>query len=609
MQFTATTWQACSVLWLFLGTSLGIVAQEPNLWTNTASGKWEDPNWSLGILPGDAQTVRVTSPRGVTVEIDDRTTREYGESLLMGHLIVSNSNTLFLNHAGRTTPLHLASGTNVWNGLEISGEGKLINLDSDVLIDNLLRVSLGGAIFQNGGKIRAPNTTYIHDAQYHLTNGLFEAGWLELPSNGRFNQSGGQVNSRILRLLYSQYFLAGGELNISEGLSVSESAIFIQDGGTNRAPNLSVSFYTGDGGSYILNAGLLCTSNLSVTAFRSDAEFIQNGGVHIVTNEIQLAGSARYYPPVITPGRYILGSNGVLRARSILLKNMYGGSSFQTSGSANISEAIQFAGQPDYIGNLTISGGVLACSNLLNSGTVVDIRQTGGALIVSNFFSFSGYYPGVFGGRGARRARYDFAGGTLNAENIELAAEWVIGSSERPGRITNSGSFHLAGILRMQEGEEHLGPFALQTDALIDLSGRRSKLSFAKGTESWTGLLTVTNWNGAADGGGEEQLKFGDNETGLATAELSQIRFANPEGFPPGGYMARILSTGEVVPSINGIIVGRDEQGRLVLKWPASVSLQVSTNVAGPYADVSGAKPPYYCEVKGSPQMFFRLGQ
>jgi hypothetical protein len=219
-----------------------------------------------------------------------------------------------------------------------------------------------------------------------------------------------------------------------------------------------VNFHSGSsGGTYVLDGGLLCTSNVTVTSFRSESKFVQNGGVHVVINAIELAGSARYYPPIITPGRYILGSNGVLMARSVVLKDEYGDASFESSGIGRISETIQFKGQPDYIGDLKISGGSLACSNLMNEGTVVDIQQTGGSLIVTNLLSFSGYYPGFFNGQGARAARYDFAGGTLDAQNIELAAEWIIGASPQTGRITNPGYFKIAGILRIQDGEEELG--------------------------------------------------------------------------------------------------------------------------------------------------------
>src|SRR5262245_1694540 len=114
MQSTGRIGQTCGVIWAFILMSyLGIVfAQDLNLWTNTASGKWEEPNWSLGILPGNSQIVEIASPVPATVEIDAATVANYESSLSMGHLVVSNANTLLLNHAGTDKPLHLSPGTN-----------------------------------------------------------------------------------------------------------------------------------------------------------------------------------------------------------------------------------------------------------------------------------------------------------------------------------------------------------------------------------------------------------------------------------------------------------------------------------------------------------------
>ena len=50
-------------------------------------------------------------------------------------------------------------------------------------------------------------------------------------------------------------------------------------------------------------------------------------------------------------------------------------------------------------------------------------------------------------------------------------------------------------------------------------------------------------------GGGAEQLIFGNSPSGLTTAQLSKISFQNPAGMV-GFYRARILATGELVPDL-----------------------------------------------------------
>jgi len=85
-----------------------------------------------------------------------------------------------------------------------------------------------------------------------------------------------------------------------------------------------------------------------------------------------------------------------------------------------------------------------------------------------------------------------------------------------------------------------------QAGATIDFGYNNSGniLQFSNSaSQSWTGTLTVTNWNGTAvTGGGSDQLKFGTNASGLTPTELSDIKFT--------GYNspATILSNGEVVP-------------------------------------------------------------
>src|SRR5689334_17617238 len=92
-------WGRCSVIWgLMVLASVSVPAFEMNSWTNSNGGKWEETNWSLGFLPGESQLVQIAAPMAPTVRIDAATARNYSSSLLMGHLVVSNANALFLDH-------------------------------------------------------------------------------------------------------------------------------------------------------------------------------------------------------------------------------------------------------------------------------------------------------------------------------------------------------------------------------------------------------------------------------------------------------------------------------------------------------------------------------
>jgi hypothetical protein len=62
-------------------------------------------------------------------------------------------------------------------------------------------------------------------------------------------------------------------------------------------------------------------------------------------------------------------------------------------------------------------------------------------------------------------------------------------------------------------------------------------------------VLIVANWSGSPAGGGAQQIIFGNGSTALTTTQLAQIQFQNPAGLAAGTYSARILSSGEIVPS------------------------------------------------------------
>jgi hypothetical protein len=90
---------------------------------------------------------------------------------------------------------------------------------------------------------------------------------------------------------------------------------------------------------------------------------------------------------------------------------------------------------------------------------------------------------------------------------------------------------------------------------------------------------------------------------------LSRIRFR--AGYPPDLYLAKILNTGEVVPSevVPPSILLTRQESSFVLDWPPGWVLQSATNVVGPYADVPDSTPPSTNDVTTMAQRFFRLRQ
>jgi hypothetical protein len=589
-----------------------------NSWINPASGNWDDASsWSLGVLPASSQSVMITNTNWKAVAINPSTPTNFPGSMTVSNLTIRGStnteNTLLLNFFGTALPL------TVLNGLTVADDAKIVDFNSSLVVQSGTIIVTNSQIIQDGGFIRATNAPmYLQNAVYNLTNGVFEAGIVQLgfPTTAQFNQYGGTALisdlefGRNVASAGGAYSLYGGELDLPNGLTLeggnNSSSSYLQAGGTNRTTNVLLEGgIFGPAPDFMLNGGLLADNNVSVIADNFGTPTInQNGGSHIVTNVLNIAGSAASSTE-IHPGTYRL-NNGTLSAGTIILAGSAGDAEFvQTNGTTHAGQ-IQANGYWIYKSDLTLSGGSLTASNLSFTDGA-NIHQYAGALVVSNSLAFAGYRePGP-----KLYSRYELFGGTLSVSNISVGGDWIIGDSST-NRISNPGTCILSHTLVISNAVEQLGRFILASNATIDLAGNASRLSFAKSSaETWAGgaTLAVLDWNGNVSGGGAEQLRFGTDSSGLTPMQLSQIQFHLSNS--TNVYSAKILNTGEVVPDqALGATIGFTQSGHnFVLTWPSGWTLQTATNVPGPYVDVPGATSPYTNDTTVDRQRFFRLRQ
>jgi hypothetical protein len=570
---------------------------EVNYWTKTSSGTWEENYWSLGVLPDSSQSVAIVSPGWKAVAINPSTVQNHPSSLTVSNLTISSdtngANTLILNYAGTDVPLRAL------NGLGVGTNAMLMNFNSGLVVENGILGITNGAIIQDGGFVLATNnvSTYI-TGEYDLTNGIFQAGYVGLGflGLGTFNQYGGDVTigtlaSPLTPYAYGYYRLYGGHLLVTTNLNVggfNSPVYFEQYGGTNEIAYLQVGPILGGAGFYTLNDGGVFSDHVLIVADDyARGAFTQNGGVHVVTNALRLQGATLHGASSGREATYAL-NNGTLLAGSIEFDGGNGTSVFaQSNGLTSVSGNVQFKSGFE---KFTLAGGTFACAGTEYVDGGVDFLQTGGALVVSNLFSFGGGFE--------RFALYTFSGGTLTASNIDFRGEWDMGSSSQTDRINNAGFFKMAGMLNVGDVQEHLGRFILSSNLVVDLGGGNGKLNFADSSgEAWANgaVLSIANWGGAANGSGADQVRFGNNQSGLTPGQVSQIQFVNPAGFAAGTYPAMQLSNGEVVPATSqspALLTSR-QGNRMVFNWSGPYMLQQSTNVEGPYVDVMGASSPY----------------
>jgi hypothetical protein len=568
----------CVVCFVALAVAMSSTSAQVNSWVNPGGGNWDQPaNWSLNVRPNGSQSVFITNSNWKAVAINPSTPVNFPESMAVNDLTIrgaSNTfNTLLLNFAGTAVPLSVSTG------LTIADNARILNFNSGLVVQSGDFTVTNAQMVQDGGFVRATNSTmFLLNAAYHMTNGVFEGGSVlagtPFPAiPGQFNQYGGQV--RIMNLgLNHQYSLYGGTLDLPGGINLfgrPGHTSYFQSGGTNRTPY--VVMWPAQFGStpvITLNGGLLAVGDIELHGDRYGGAMVnQNGGMHIVTNRLLIAGGAQN-PDNVKPAGYYL-NNGMLSARNIELDANQGDSLFAQSNGTTRAETF-FAHSVGYflsfVTRITLAGGSLSCSNFtLDDGRGM-LNQTGGALVVSNLLSLRGYRDAIIRYYGA----YSFTGGTLTASNIDIAADLIIGEGSA-NRISNPGFFRLSHTLRIGNAVEQLGRFILASNATISLAGSASRLSFANSSgEAWVGgtMLTVSDWNGNLTGGGAEQLRFGTSQSGLTPAQLSQIQFVVGTNI----YAARILGTGEVVPN------QASPPGGIVNSWinPGSGNWDVSMN-------------------------------
>jgi hypothetical protein len=285
---------------------------------------------------------------------------------------------------------------------------------------------------------------------------------------------------------------------------------------------------------------------------------------------------------------------------------------YQTGGTNRVAEDLRvIQGWYNDSTAYMLSGGRLVTSNSVTyAGTTYwggprGFHQRGGTHMVRGTLSLSARYGPYPGG-------YSFVGGELIVRDIYVSGGAIF--AQGSGSLTHTGTVTLAG------GHWSYGSTAprAQRFGILELkaAGTNSTFAFSTGCVAtirfaasaempWDPEARLVFWNW--QGGGLHQIYFGTNRSGLTSAQLSQIRFRDPEGFAPGEYPAKQRLTGEIVPIEWPVVSMARSGGEIVVQWPAGCVLQSATNVLGPFADVAGASGSLYRTAVGrEAEMYFR---
>ena len=623
---------------------------QTNAWTNTGSGAWEAPQWSLGTLPGVGQEVLLTNQGWKAVAISTTTVQTHPETLSVAALVISSPqdshNVLLLNYAGVAHPLSCTS-------LVLDTNSAITTLSSALTVQNSMMggsFSIGGA-FNHGdfsqvtagvmrvgdlapGSYNLTNGTLTVGTEYLGVNGfaagsgilnqeggLNKVGALHLQNGGEYDLRGGQLFGNVSvadNQTIATFNQSGGTLVVSNSLDVGAGGIgtynfltgtistpalnvpasgngtFIQTGGTNTATSLGIGLAYQSFGLYGLSNGVLNTSRTTVAD-----RFSQSGGSHSVSGPLAISGTAVAQNSALF-ANYLLGG-GSLSAKSLSINV----ASVQQSGGTNQIAGDIYLSPSLYGSTYALTGGSLQSSNCtVMSSYYGGFTQSNGTQTISNLLRVSGTSYQFSG--------FILSGGQLTVSNISIESGAVF--HHVGGSISQSGLTTLAGgTWEMKPGSQLLGRLLLSaidaTNSSVSLPSAGGSLHFADSSSvNWSNQasLTIEGWNGSFAGGGQHQILFGSGATALTPQQLSHIRFHNPVGQTSGVYPARILATGEIIPAS---VVAMSQVGKnLIITWPAGLTLQTATNLAGPFVDLPTTSSPYTNQFR-DPQRFFRLHQ
>lgn len=600
----------CIVASVFTSTTIWA---QTNSWIGPTSGKWEiATNWSLGVPPGSGQTVFVANPGFKAVAIDNTTAVNFPQTMTIGSLSVNSPgadslNTVLMNFAGVQTPLNANSF------IEVSNNANMIILQSAVQT-GFFQTWPGGAVTEDVSS-QVTASTLLDGGAYFFTNGT-----LTVPEfgsvSGQFVQAGGSNFMSTLEVT-GDFDISGGQLVVPPPGSQAQNGIlvfgdFVQSGGT-VGDWLGVGQTGVGGGTYQLSGGLLQTAFIGMPAMSANGEgttpdnsfMTQTGGTNIVAS--MDVGDTLFGNPQQGLGTYLLTNGMLINSGGITIN---GQGNFYQEGGVD-SNTLMVLTQTELISETSpftnyfapahyyLNGGTFTSANVSDQSSV--FSQTGGSAEITTLT--------INGGQ------YNLTGGTLTVSTMSLTGGASF--SQTGGTVTQTGTLTLdSSSITAGDGTQHFGQLLLSgsTNSSLTLDSAPSVLHFANSSgEAWssTAMLLISNWNGSLSGGGEDQIFFGSDSTGLTSQQSSQIKFINPAGLPAGTYTAQILSEGEVVPNeATAASIAFSRQGNnLALTWPTGWVLQSATNVAGPYNDVTGATSPYTINTTAQPQQFFRLRQ
>ena len=549
----------------------------PNIYTNAASGKWEVPtNWSLGA-PSATDSSYITNSSlttPITVTIDATTSSSFPNTMTVADLTIrapaiSYTNTLALNGAGTSTPLHVISNLMVRPG------GALTLLNSALKVDNgttPTTTDLGSRV-EFDGQVMAVNSTIDTSHSMYTTVG------------GSILGGGGTGNLSMSNCIFTPHNFYVGYLfngtatfvNCSNvfgyGLTMGGDAAAVGTMSINGGTWIATNTYSGPD-SPIINLGVNGTGNLTIT----------NADVQFGTTAIGVSGTGSLIVrsnAVITLGKTFLAlddpnSSGTFSIEGAQVSmpelHVVQGAGMVNVANGRLSVPVVSIGESNTAaGSLNVSGGTTLISTSLtvrsNSQGGFGISAFGGALYITNathtattilnggsLFLFAGVFDTdnliLANGGGVTALKDFFVGTKAGATNtLAVSSGSLLYFTNATLGLGNNGTTNGAGtgiasitdatvnVTTLDLGSTFggLGLLTLQNNALLNVE---SNLTVVSGSLVATSSITFNGGSFTASNG---LTHIGTSGNGLLTISggnhtFRQIMLGSTNGLGSGGF-------------------------------------------------------------------------
>jgi fibronectin-binding autotransporter adhesin len=453
--------------------------------------------------------------------------------------IATGTGTLTKSGSGTLT----LSGINTYSGVTTLSSG-VLNLQNNtasgttaggVTVANLAALELQGGITV-GAEALSLNGTGISSAGAlrNISGNNTWGGNITLASASSISSDAGTLTidvtnpgNAIAGNTMGLTVTGAGNITIADPIATTTGSLTKSGSGT-----LTLSAASSYTGATNVTSGVLNIRNATATGTAAGGVTVSNGAA------LELQGGITVGAEALSLNGPGIGSSGALR--NISGNNTWGGNiTISTASSIGSDAGTLTINVPTSISgtntNLTITGaGNVIIVDPIATGTGTLTKQGAGNLVLSAANTYTGLTK--------------ISGGVL---------QYGINAALSSGNVELNGGTLSTGTTPAYT--DVVGTLALTNNSTIALGTTVGHtLTFANSSGvSWTPsrLLIITGWTGAAGVSGTAgKIFFGNNNTGLTVAQLSQVLFFVGANY----YTAQILGTGEIVrtATISYIITG-----------------------------------------------------